>query len=152
MNNYLAHCVDMEDLYGKMLAPVCERYGLTYMELTILLFLANNPRYDTATEIVKFRHLTKSHVSLTVRSLQIRELLVGRYQGGDRKTIHLRPTEAAAEMIAAGQAAQAQFYEVAFAGFSDEDKAYIRRMIERVGQNLKAFRQQKERQGEQHEQ
>lgn len=69
MNNYLAHCVDMEDLYGKMLAPVCERYGLTYMELTILLFLANNPRYDTATEIVKFRHLTKSHVSLTVRSL-----------------------------------------------------------------------------------
>ena len=43
MKNYFAHCVDVEELYENMVSPVCEKYELTYMEFTVLMFLANNP-------------------------------------------------------------------------------------------------------------
>ena len=49
VKNYFAHCVDVEELYENMVSPVCEKYELTYMEFTVLMFLANNPQYDTAT-------------------------------------------------------------------------------------------------------
>ena len=59
-------------LYQEKLEPVCSEYSLTRMELNILLFLANNPVHDTATDIVEVRHLTKSHVSASVKTLQAR--------------------------------------------------------------------------------
>lgn len=34
-------------LYDQLLEPVCGQYGITRMELDILLFLHNNPEYDT---------------------------------------------------------------------------------------------------------
>ena len=68
VKNYFAHCVDVEELYENMVSPVCEKYELTYMEFTVLMFLANNPQYDTATQIVRYRHLAKSHVCLLYTS------------------------------------------------------------------------------------
>ena len=62
-------------LYQEKLEPVCSEYSLTRMELNILLFLANNPVHDTATDIVEVRHLTKSHVSASVKTLQARGYL-----------------------------------------------------------------------------
>ena len=76
VKNYFAHCVDVEELYENMVSPVCEKYELTYMEFTVLMFLANNPQYDTATQIVRYRHLAKSHVSVSIRSLQERGLIL----------------------------------------------------------------------------
>ena len=39
-------------IYDQSLEPVCKKYQLTRMELDILLFLANNPGYDTAKDII----------------------------------------------------------------------------------------------------
>ena len=38
--NYFAHCIDVEELYKNEVTAVCEKYGLTYMEFTVLMFLA----------------------------------------------------------------------------------------------------------------
>ena len=57
-------------LYGRMLEPVCRLYVLTRMELDILLFLANNPGYDTAADMVERRQLAKSQVSSSVAQLE----------------------------------------------------------------------------------
>ena len=51
-------------LYADCMEPVCHTYHITRMELDILLFLANNPKYDTAAEIIEIRYLAKSHVSI----------------------------------------------------------------------------------------
>lgn len=56
-------------LYAVSLEPVYKQYGLTKMELDIILFLANNPGYDSAKDIIERRLLTKSHVSTTIKSL-----------------------------------------------------------------------------------
>ena len=49
--------------YRTCTKEVCQNYDLTQMEFDILMFLANNPQFDTAAEIVRIRKLTKSHVS-----------------------------------------------------------------------------------------
>ena len=77
-------------LYQEKLEPVCSEYSLTRMELNILLFLANNPVHDTATGIVEVRHLTKSHVSASVKTLQARGYLQRVFLAGNHKTVHLR--------------------------------------------------------------
>ena len=62
-------------LYGQMFVPVLEQWMLTQLEADILLFLANNPAYDTARDIVERRYIAKSHVSMGVESLARRGLL-----------------------------------------------------------------------------
>ena len=62
-------------LYCSLFTPLLERRGLTQLEMDILLFLANNPEYDTARDIVEKRHLAKSHVSVGVDALAGRGLL-----------------------------------------------------------------------------
>ena len=83
MKNYFAHCIGVENLYIKLVSPLCEKHGLTYTEFTVLMFLANNPQYDTATQIVKYRHVAKSHVSVSIRSLQERGLLFVTHKCGN---------------------------------------------------------------------
>ena len=72
------HYASGEYLYDRMCAPLCQKHGLTHMEFVVLMFLANNPGFDTAAQIVKYRRLTKSHVSLAVRSLLERRFLIGK--------------------------------------------------------------------------
>ena len=133
MKNYFAHCVDVEELYENMVSPVCEKYELTYMEFTVLMFLTNNPQYDTATQIVKYRHLAKSHVSISIRSLQERGLILGEHKGGNHRTIHLSVADKARDIIAAGRVAQGKFCEIVFAGFSKEE---IEKAIEGIGKSV----------------
>ena len=45
------------DIYDRLLMSVCEKHGLSYIEMTILLFLANNPTLNTAKDIVEKRHI-----------------------------------------------------------------------------------------------
>ena len=59
------------------------------MELDILLFLANNPSFDTATDIIEVRYLSKSQVSFSIKLLEQWGYLRKEYLGCNRKTAHL---------------------------------------------------------------
>lgn len=137
--NYFAHCIDVEELYKNEVAAVCEKYGLTYMEFTVLMFLANNPQHDTATQIVRYRHLAKSHVSISIRSLQERGLILGEHKGGNHRTIHLSVADKAKDIIADGRAAQSKFCEIIFAGFSKEEVEMLQQFTEQVNRNIKEY-------------
>ena len=150
MKTSFEHYFSGENLYNKMVAPVCEKHGLTYMEFTVLLFLANNPEYDTASQIVACRHLTKSHVSISVRSLTERGLLTGSRDAGNRRAIHLHLTPAAAPLVEEGRQAQQKFYEVIHSGFSSEEKKLLEDMIFRIDANIDRYLNMK--QEELHEQ
>lgn len=67
-----------------LFGEVCDQYGLTQMEYDILMFLYNNPRHNTAAEIVRIRKSTKSHVSTSLKNLENKGL-VERIQSKDNK-------------------------------------------------------------------
>ena len=128
----------LRKLYCGLFTPMLERRALTQLEADILLFLANNPEYDTARDIVEKRHLSKSHVSVGVEALAGRGLLERRMHADNRKTIHLRLTEAAGPIVEEGRAVQRQYGELLLAGFTGEERAELARMLEKIGENVEA--------------
>lgn len=139
---------DSRDFYTDLIEPVCRKYGLTQMEVNILLFLVNNPECDTAAQIVKKRAFTKSHVSMSVRSLEERGYLIGEYQGTDRRTIHLRLTAAAAPAVSDGKNAQKRAAEIICHGFSPEERRMLFQFMNRINSNISDYRKE----GKLHEQ
>ena len=131
------HFLDGKALYEQIVTPVCRAFDLTYMEFTVLMFLHNNPQYDTAAQIVKVRQLTKSHVSLSLRSLQERGLVEGVYHPGNLKTVHLQLTKASEPIVAAGVTAQADFGARLVRGFTAEEVNQLQTLMERVHSNMK---------------
>lgn len=131
------HIFDGQNLYERTVMPVCREFGLTYMEFTVLMFLKNNPQYDTAAQIVKIRRLTKSHVSVSLKGLQERGLVQGVYFPGNQKTLHLRLTEAAAPVVEAGRVAQKEFGDKLVRGFTDEEVAQLQKLTEKIHENMK---------------
>ena len=136
MESLFRHYAANESLYTATVSPVCEKYGLTYMEFTVLMFLANNPQFDTASDIVRYRHLTKSHVSMSVRSLQDKGLLKGEYHEPNRRTIHLTVLEAASPIESDGRAAQQHYGSILFTGFSETEYELLVAYMKRIDNNI----------------
>lgn len=126
----------MAKLYNSLFSGLLEKYRLTQLEIDIILFLANNPPFDTARDIVEKRHLAKSHVSAGVDSLAGRGLLERCRQDGNRKTIHLRLTAQAAPVVAEGRAVQARYGSLLFAGFSSQELEQLSQFMDRVARNV----------------
>ena len=126
-----------QSLYEKSVMPVCKTYGLTYMEFTVLMFLQNNPKYDTAAQLVKIRRLSKSHVSVSVKGLQEKGLVKGVYYPGNQKTLHLQLTKKAAPVVEAGLAAQKAFGASLVRGFTPEEVAQLQYLTDKLHENMK---------------
>lgn len=99
-------------LYERILQEQGDLYGLTQNEIDVLLFLANNPPYDTSMDVVKYRHISKSLVSKSVASLMERGFLEAGKTAGDRRNIHLCIAQAAQNALSALQAAQLRYFEI----------------------------------------
>lgn len=123
-------------LYDQLLEPVCGQYDITRMELDILLFLHNNPEYDTATDIIRRRRLTKSHVSSSIKLLEEKNYLERFYLDGNGKTIHLRITEQTAEILKDGLKAQKEFNGILFSNFSKDQVALMEGNLRKITDNV----------------
>ncbi len=128
----------LRKLYCALFTPLLEQRGMTQLEMDVLLFLANNPSYDTARDIVEKRHLAKSHVSVGVESLVERGFLERQRRDGNRKIIHLRLTEAAAPVIRDGRAVQRRYGQLLLAEFTEEERRELFRLLEKLGKNVES--------------
>lgn len=134
--NYLDFLSAVQELYQRMLSPICDEFGLSSMELIILMFLSNNPEYDTAAEIVRKRHLAKSHVSTSVRSLEEKGLLLKEHRNGNHRSDHLVLREKSSVIIKKGQAAQNHFFKLLSDGISDKQKKEMLSGFETMNENV----------------
>lgn len=137
--NLWEHQNAIKTLYAKCVGAVCEKYQISRMELDILLFLANNPRYDTATDIVEIRYLSKSQVSGAIKLLEEREWIDKVYASDNRKTAHLRICAGAAAVIADGKEAQKKFFDVMMRGFTQEEIGRMRGYTGRIWENIDSY-------------
>ena len=131
-------------LYNVTMDQAAKKMSVTRTEIDILLFLANNPQYDTAADIVRVRHLTKSHVSTSVASLVRTGMLERVYKEGNSKTIHLNIMPSAQKIINEGRSAQEEFIGVLLDGIDSKDLRLVSRVLEHMGENIaKAFDEEK---------
>lgn len=121
--------------YEHRFAPMLERTGLTMREIHVLLFLANNPGYDTARDVAEYRGLVKSQVSQAVDLLAARGILRRTPDTADRRVVRLAITEAGAPLAREAQAIQASCGRRLLANLPPEDEAQFRRLLETVLEN-----------------
>ena len=126
-------------LYSKCVEGVCVKHSITRMELDILLFLANNPCFDTATDIIEVRYLSKSQVSSSIKLLEQRGYLRKEYLECNRKTAHLKICEGAMDIIHDGQAAQEKFVSIMLEGFTQEEIDGMKKHNDHIMRNINAY-------------
>lgn len=145
MYNLLENIFISRDLYQAMIAPVCDKYDMTQAEMIVLLFLANNPQNDTATDIVEKRRMTKSAVSMAARALQEKGLITGEYTGENHRSIHLRVCKNALGIIEDGRKTQDEYLKILTKDFSESERTAFRDYIMRVTDNIKHYNELFER-------
>ena len=95
-----SHAAKFIDAYHNVLQPLGRETGLPPMAMDILLFVANNPDRNTASDICQCRGLKPGIVSVHVDRLVNEGLLVRAEAANDRRKTRLTCTEKAQSVVA----------------------------------------------------
>ena len=74
-----------------MYSEITEKFNMTIMEVRVLLFFDNHGSRNTAKDLVKIFHFTKSNVSKAIDSLLLRGYLKKQYDDQDRRYSRKQP-------------------------------------------------------------
>ena len=101
--------------YTAVCKPLCQTLKLPQTAFDILLFLANNPAYQTAADIVEVRKIKANLVSVNVDKLVRDGYLTREPMPGDRRKTRSLCTEQAQPIILQGRQLQSAFLQRLFA-------------------------------------
>lgn len=122
--------------YSAVCKPLCQKLKLPQTAFDILLFLANNPCYKTASDIVEVRKIKANLVSVNVDRLVQEGYLTRETVAGDRRKTQLICTEKAKPIIARGQALQNEFGGRLLENMDEPTRESFFRAIKIIDQNL----------------
>lgn len=135
-NLYLVHTRKVLQAYDRESKQICAETGLSKTAFDILMFLANNPSFNTAKDIVKYRALKANHVSVNVDKL-VQEGYLERYTDAkDRRKVILSCTPKTAPIIEKGREMKKAFSEKILAGIPKESLETLREVMEKVSKNI----------------
>ena len=81
------------EVYNDACKPLCKKLKLPQTAFDILMFLGNNPQYQTARDIVKIRNIKANLISINVEKLVKEGYLRREEIKGDRRKTKLIITE-----------------------------------------------------------
>ena len=116
--------------------PVCKEFGLPQTAFDILMFLANNPDYSTAGDIVNIRKIKANLVSVNVERLANEGYIERTAIEGDRRKIRLSLTEKALPTVERGRQLQQAFFDMLFENTTDEMKKNFTETVKIIDRNL----------------
>ena len=122
--------------YTAYCRPVCQEMRLPQTAFDILMFLANNPRWNTARDIVEIRGIKANLVSVNADRLVQEGYLERRSVPGDRRKTCLVCTEKAGPVVDRGRKIQKMFFEQLFEGVDQETLLAFQSVLRDVDQNL----------------
>jgi len=121
--------------YTRRFAALLEQSQLSMREMDILLFLINNPGYDTARDITEYRGISKSQVSQAVDLLYAEGLLHRTADESDRRIIHLSLTKEGLPLAMAAQAVQNACAQDLLFGLTQAQQEQLKYMLNVVLDN-----------------
>lgn len=121
-----------ENFYG----PVAEEYGLSILDIRVLLYLMEHQNCNTAKDIVHAHHWTKSHVSKSIEELIKLGYLERQTDTRDRRRVHLLLQEDAAPLLEKVQSLHLQMYQTLFRGVTEEELQVVRQVAAKIFGNI----------------
>lgn len=137
-SEWLGKMYTMEQYLQECIAPVCKEYHLTSTEMTMLLFLYNNPEKNTATDIIKYSRMAKANISKAVEHLIRRDLLTRTRDARDRRVVHLCLTETSECMMPDLLGAAERYLRGIFADFSPQEMRQFSEFNSRMAANAES--------------
>ena len=125
--------------YENSFQDLLEKFGLTRLEAVILLFLHNNPDFNTARDIVELRGLSKSNVSTALEALRLRQYLTVRPDPDSRRVRRIFLREEKRDVVEALVRRQQETLGRLTDGFSPEELAEMQRFLDRMEENIKHY-------------
>ena len=122
--------------YTAICKPLCQTLKLPQTAFDILLFLANNPAYQTAADIVEVRKIKANLVSVNVDKLVRDGYLTREPMPGDRRKTRLLCTEKAQPIILQGRQLQSAFLQRLFAHTDQQMQDAFLKTISIMDKNL----------------
>ena len=123
-------------VYGVLCKPLCQDIKMPQTAFDILMFLANNPEYSTARDIVEIRKIKANLVSINVDKLVQEGFLERQSIANDRRKTKLICTEKAQPIIDKGHKLQENFIEKLFENIDENSREIFKRTIENIEINL----------------
>lgn len=134
--NFFDNLAKVRKAYARCSDPICEKWELTHNELQILHFLADNPDRNRAADIVTYRGLAKSHVSMSIAHLEEIGMLRKETDANDRRTVHLTLTASAAPVIEEVRLAFSQLERQIFSGVTKEELQAFQSLSQKATCNI----------------
>lgn len=128
--------IKISQAYSKRCKPLCRELKLPQTAFDILMFLANNPQYKTAGDIVEIRKLKANLVSVNIDKLVTEGYLTRRNFADDRRKIYLECTDKAKDIIEKGRKLQADFFDSFFKNTDEEMRKAFFETVEIMNKNL----------------
>jgi len=129
----------IEYAYTMLAKPLLEEFDLPQVSFDILMFLANNPEYNTAQEICAIRHIKKNLISVHVEKLVSAGYLERNAVTGDRRKVGLSCTPKAQPIIDAGRQMQKKFIEQLTNGVTEDEWKAHKAVLEKIEVNVEAM-------------
>lgn len=136
MNIHLEFALKIQLAYSEHCKPLCKKIHMPQTAFDILMFLANNPEYKTARDIVEIRNIKANLVSVNVDKLVREGYLTRNSVKGDRRKIELHCTEQARPIIEKGRKLQQDFEQTLFQNTNETDRNGFFRTMSTIEENL----------------
>ena len=129
--------------YETFCQPVCKKYQLSQTSFDVLMFLANNPEYNTARDICEIRGIRTGIASVAVDLLVKNGYLLRQPDASDRRITRLVLTEKSGEIVQSGRMIQREFGSQLTAEISEEEMAAYMKTAQKFRENILNMKQQK---------
>ena len=123
MNTGIEFAEKLSKAYSETCKPLCHELNIPQTAFDILLFLANNPEYKTARDIVEIRKIKANLVSVNVDKLVNEGYL-------ERKSVE-------------GQKLQQSFVEKLFEGMDEDTRKALQKGMAHMEANIEKMLEEK---------
>lgn len=134
-NDLLTNMAQCRKLYNLMLAPAGEEFQLAQIEIHILLFLKNNPKFNTARDIERYRGLSKSNISTALERLRSRSFLEIQKDLQNRRINRIYLKEEGQRAAEALRARQAEFFQLLLRDIPEDMLQTVQLFFQKTNRN-----------------
>lgn len=119
---YLAMMKKSETVYQRFCQGVIREFDLNTTSFQVIMFLANNPNYNTARDICQMRGIKTGIVSVAVEQLIQMGYLERKTDAHDRRIQRLFVTARADDLVRQGRQVQREFAQTIANGLTQSER------------------------------
>ena len=134
--DFIAVSTQAMKAYESFCQPLCKKYHLSQTAFDVLMFLSNNPDYNTARDICEIRGIRSGMASVAVDFLVKNNYLIRQADPSDRRVWRLILTSESEGIVQEGRKLQLEFGQHLTAGISQEELSHYMDTAEKFKTNI----------------